>query len=104
MPQTATPVWKGRPFHFWAWFFGILLLPLGILLLLGRLLLLQLGWLTEYTITTQEVIKESDLPLRVRQSLPLKEIHSIVVTKRSLTGLLVIGHESIWSERLSLLR
>ena len=87
-------MWIGQPSHwnyFWSWFWGILLLAafgLGLLVIIGiyidrarRL----------YIVTNRKVVVQSGIFIKSTNEVRIKDIRSVNVTKRGISGLIGIG-------------
>jgi uncharacterized membrane protein YdbT with pleckstrin-like domain len=89
-----TMLWRGHLSHwiyFWRWFWGIALLPafgLGLLIILG---IYFDRARRVYVVTSRKVVVQSGLLIKSTNEIRIKDIRSVNVTKRGITGLLGIG-------------
>lgn len=89
-----TTVWTGKPAHlnyFWSWLLGILLLPAGVgLLFVAGIFLARAS--RRYTVTNFRVSVQTGLIVKSTNEVRIRDIRSINVTKKSVSGLLGVGN------------
>ena len=94
-PATSpdTPIWSGHPSHWhyaWYWFFGLLLVPL----IIGILIII---WIfvdrarRSYIVTEHKIINEWGLFAKSSNEIRIKDVRSINMVKLGLLGLIGIG-------------
>ena len=89
-----TTVWTGKPAHLnyvWSWLLGILLLPAGVgLLFIAGIFLVRAR--RRYTVTNLRVSVQTGLIVKSTNEVRIRDIRSINVTKKSVSGFLGVGN------------
>jgi len=92
-PAAEIPVWTGHPSHwhyFWMWFFGVLLIPVVVGVLMIIWIFVDRARRT-YMVTERKIEVEWGLFAKSSNEVRIKDIRSINLNKHGLTGLLGVG-------------
>jgi uncharacterized membrane protein YdbT with pleckstrin-like domain len=94
-PAAATDatLWTGHPSHwhyFWMWFFGILLIPIVVGILMIIWIFVDRARRT-YMVTNAKIIFESGLIAKSSNEIRIRDVRSINLAKHGMVGFLGVG-------------